>query len=177
MSLLRKTPARLLLLAGLLAGAAWLASLDFGEKFTSDILELIPPTERSPELAVVRSLANEKQARVALFALNAPSDDETRARAARAFTAALLASDAFAEAEILSDSTSRNDLAKQIFTQRLDLLLPGWLAKNEIAFPGAGGGGPPPPPPHTPGAPPPAPGPPPPPGGAPKKPPPPPNRH
>ncbi|MDF9833637.1 putative exporter [Ereboglobus sp. PH5-5] len=137
MSLLRKTPARLLLLAGLLAGAAWLASLDFGERFTSDILELIPPTERSPELAVVRSLANEKQARVALFALNAPSDDETRDRAARAFTAALLASDAFAEAEILSDSTSRNDLAKQIFTQRLDLLLPGWLAKNEIAFPGA----------------------------------------
>jgi predicted exporter len=132
MIFLRKTPARILLLTGALAGVAWLASLDYAQKISTNVLDLIPAAERSPELAVVRSLAGEKQARVALFALRVPGDDDdTRDRAAAAFTASLLASGAFAEAEITTDTTSRNALAGQIFAQRLALLLPGWLAENE----------------------------------------------
>ena len=141
MIFLQKTPARILLFLGALAGAAWLASLDHAKKISTDILDLIPAGERSPELDVVRALANEKQARVALFALHAPdggtphgggtAGDDAPGRAARAFASSLLASGAFAEVEITGDTASRDALAAQVFARRLELLLPGWLAENE----------------------------------------------
>jgi len=135
-SLLKPRTARVILVVFALAAGAWLAhvALHHREKLSLEVLDLIPAGERAPELAAVRDLANEKQARVALFALSVPGASATgdqRDRAARAFIAALLASNAFVEAEISGDTASRDALGKQIFDLRLDLLAPGWLAKNK----------------------------------------------
>ncbi len=137
MNFLSKTPARLFLLVSALAGAAWLASLDYSKKISTSVLDLIPATERAPELAVIRALADEKQARVALFALRVPGGDDNRDRATAAFIGSLSASGAFSEVEAAADTASRNALARQIFEQRFELLLPGWLAKNESSDPAA----------------------------------------
>ena len=134
-ALLKKNTARAILIVFALVGVAWLAyvAAHHKEKLSLEVLDLIPAGERAPELVAVRDLANEKQARVALFALRI-IDDNQRERAASAFTAALLASNAFVEAEISGDTTSRNALGKQIFDQRLALLAPGWLARQHAAF-------------------------------------------
>lgn len=119
--------ALLALLAAL--GLLWLARLDYGAKISSDVLDLIPSAERSPELALARSLAGDRQARVALFALRA-DDPAARERAAELFAAALRADPAFAEVRALGDNGPRNALGRQLFNQRLELLLPGWLARH-----------------------------------------------
>jgi predicted exporter len=119
------------LLWGLIAAAAlFLARLDYGRRITTDVLDLIPAGERSPELALVRSLANEQQARVALFALQ-ESDPAKREAAAAAFAAALRTSPAFVEVVRMGEVGGNDALARQVFEQRLALLLPGWLAARQ----------------------------------------------
>ena len=134
----QKLLARLLLAAGVLLGLAWLAHLDFAQKISTDVLDLIPRDERSPELALVRGLASDEQARVALLALRVPATAgeseparaQRLARAAQAMVGALRQSPAFAEAVPLGDPAARDALGRQVFAQRFDLLLPGWLAER-----------------------------------------------
>jgi predicted exporter len=130
----QKWLARALLLTGAVVGSVWLWSLDFSRKISHDLLDLVPSGERAAELAVVRSLANEKQARVALFALRAPEGSARAGGAAEAFAGALRASPAFAEVEVAGDTRSRDALGRQVFAQRMELLLPGWLAEKRREF-------------------------------------------
>lgn len=127
----RKLLARLLLGGALLLSLAWFLHTDFSKKISTNVLDLIPDGERSPELALTRSLASDKQVRVALFILDAPSRPD---EAARAFIASLSASPAFAAVLPLADTTSRDALGKRIFDERFRLLLPGWLAAQRTAF-------------------------------------------
>ncbi|MFT3830653.1 MAG: hypothetical protein QM691_13200 [Opitutaceae bacterium] len=130
----------LLALAGAL-GLLWLARLDYAAKVSTDVLDLIPSAERSPELALARSLAGDQQARVALFALRV-ADPERRERAAAVFTATLRREPAFAEVRSMGDTAPRDALGRQLFAQRLELLLPGWLARQRRAHAAAGAGEP-----------------------------------
>jgi hypothetical protein len=131
----QKWTARAILLAGALAGFAWIASLNFERKVSTDVLDLVPSDERSPELSMVRSLAGEDEARILLLALRLPArigetPEERAARGARAaglLSDALSASPAVAEAMPLSDNRPRDALASTLFAKRFDLLLPGWL--------------------------------------------------
>ena len=127
----QKLLARLLLGVALLLSLVWFLRTDFSQKISTDILDLIPAGERSPELALTRSLASEKQVRVALFILNAPAAPDA---AARAFITSLSASPAFAAVLPLADTASRDALGKRIFDDRFRLLLPGWLAAQRTAF-------------------------------------------
>ena len=90
----QKLLARLLLAAGALLGLAWLAHLDFAQKISTDVLDLIPRDERSPELALVRGLASDEQARVALLALRLPAaageSEAARAKRSTGSSAALM---------------------------------------------------------------------------------------
>ncbi len=132
----QKRWARILLAAGALLGFAWLALLDRPNKISTDVLDLLPRDERSPEIALVRSLAGEQQARVALFALkfSAATPAPTRDAATAAFTTALSASPAFAEVTRLDDTTARDTLGREVFARRLDLLFPGWLAARRADY-------------------------------------------
>ena len=76
------------ILAAALLGGAWLARLDYAQKISTDVLDLIPTDEQAPELTLVRSLASQAEARTMLFELTA-SAAPAPAEAAAQFVAAL----------------------------------------------------------------------------------------
>jgi predicted exporter len=123
-----------------LLGAGWLARLDFRKKISTDVLDLIPAGERTPELVLVRELANTAEARVMLFALTVEGNRSAPPEAARRFAAALAGDPTFAEALALDDSAPRDALGRELFAQRFTLLFPIWLREQEAAYAPAGGG-------------------------------------
>ncbi|HSY53818.1 MAG TPA: MMPL family transporter, partial [Opitutaceae bacterium] len=131
----QKISARAALLAAAALGLLWLAHLDYAKKISTDVLDLIPSAERAPELALVRSLAGERSARIVLCAVRGTDDP---AAAARTFVAELKKFPAIADAVALSDPAMRNALASALFEQRLPLLLPSWLAAQHRAFADSG---------------------------------------
>ncbi|HXA80273.1 MAG TPA: MMPL family transporter [Opitutaceae bacterium] len=131
----QKIFARAVLLAAAALGFIWLAHLDYSKKISTDVLDLIPAAERAPELALVRSLAGERSARIVLCAVRGAGDPTA---AARTFVAALKNSPAIADAVALSDPAMRNALGRALFEQRLQLLLPSWLAAQQRAFAATG---------------------------------------
>ena len=129
----QKWAARAVLALGVALGLLWLARLDYAAKVSTDVLDLIPSGERSPELALARSMASERQARVALFALSGP-DPDRRERATALFADTLRADPSFAEVRPMGDTGPRDALGRQLFAQRFELLLPGWLAAKEAEY-------------------------------------------
>ncbi|MBK9990715.1 MAG: hypothetical protein IPP19_08305 [Verrucomicrobia bacterium] len=125
---------RLALAVLAIAGLSWLSQLDYNQKISSNILDLVPSDERAPELALTRELASEVQSRVALFALDLPAGSDRRAAATEAFMRSLRDAPAFAEAVSLQDTAARDTLGRQVFQQRFDLLLPGWLESNWLEY-------------------------------------------
>ncbi|HZL44786.1 MAG TPA: hypothetical protein VFC28_01045 [Opitutaceae bacterium] len=142
----QKLYARLLLGLGVLLGVVWLAQLDYARKISTDVLDLVPAGERSPELALVRTLSGERQAQVALFALKVPARPaespaeftERRARAVGVLVEVLRRSPAFAEVMLMGDPAARDALGRHVFQERFDLLLPGWLAARAREYRAAG---------------------------------------
>ncbi len=118
------------------ACAAWLWSIDPRTRFTTDVGELLPAHERDPDAQLALSLTRERQARVVLAVLDAPADTSASALASAAddFVATLRASPAFADAELIGHSASRQKLGALLHARRFDLLLPGWLADQRAAF-------------------------------------------
>ncbi len=127
--------ARVLLLFFAVTGLSWLSGLNFSEKISTNVADLIPTDERSPEISLLRSLADERQARVLLFALNAPASSATPPDAAATlFAATLRQSPLFTEVAPLRDTASHDALGRFIYERRLDLLLPTWLATQKKAY-------------------------------------------
>jgi predicted exporter len=122
-----------------LLGLAWLARLDYTQKISTDVLDLIPASERSPELALVRELAGEAEARVMFFVLTGADGLPVSGEATQRFAAELARSPAFAQALPLADAASRDALGRELFTQRFTLLFPIWLRDREAAFAATGG--------------------------------------
>lgn len=130
----RKVIASGVLAAGVLLGAGWLAHLDLRRKISTDVLDLIPADERSPELALVRALAEHAEARVMLFALTEGDGRTPPSDVTRRFAAALAADPAFAEAVDLADTAGREALARELFDRRFELLFPLWLQEREAEY-------------------------------------------
>ncbi len=132
----QKAFARVALLLLTVLGVVWIVRLDFRAKISTNILDLIPVDQRSPELALVRSLAAEQQARVALFVLAPPEKTpvDARASASAAFVDSLKSSGVFADVANLNDTGGRDRLGKFVFERRFELLLPSWLADRHYAF-------------------------------------------
>ncbi len=131
--------ARLALAAFAAVCAAWLLHLDYARKISTDVLDLIPPEEGSPELGLVRDLAGNVQSRVMLFALSDPAaPGQPPLGAARRFAAGLARSPLFAEAAPLEEAAGENRLGPALFERRLTLLLPSWLGAKEREFAATG---------------------------------------
>src|SRR5512142_3035657 len=109
----RKIIASGALAAAVLLGAGWLARLDFRTRISADVLDLIPASERTPELALVRELADQAESRVMLFALTGSDGRAPPAAVTRRFAAALAADPAFAEAVDLDDTGGRDALGRE----------------------------------------------------------------
>jgi len=138
----QKWTARVILLAGALAGVSWLATLDLSKKVSTDVLDLVPSDERSPELSMMRTLAGQEEARVLLLAVRVPAKpgetaDSRGARcdkAAASFSATLSSDAAIAESMPLSDTRPREAMGAAIFRSRFDYLLPAWLAERRREY-------------------------------------------
>ncbi|HVU17923.1 MAG TPA: MMPL family transporter [Candidatus Didemnitutus sp.] len=122
------------LAAAVLSGVAWLSSLDFSRKISTDVLDLIPAGEGAPELTLVRQLAGEAESRTMLFELTDAEGHPAPTEAALAFANGLAADPAFDQAVAMSDTAVRDSLGKEIFDRRLTLLFPHWLAEKRAAF-------------------------------------------
>jgi predicted exporter len=142
----QKWTARIILLTGAVAGLACLGRLNLDRRISTDVLDLVPADERSPELSMVRSLAGQEEARVLLLAVRVPpkpgeSAEDRAMRADRSsalFATALAGSPAIAQAMPLSDTKPRDALAAEIYSERFNLLLPGWLEERRREFDAAG---------------------------------------
>lgn len=131
----QKLFARVVLLAFAAFCVVRLLTLDHRQKISTNVLDLMPAAEQSPELGIVRGFANNVQARVMLFAIRDRATPEAPpVAAAQAFARALAASPAFAEAVVMGDSTADDALGRKIFEHRFEWLLPSWLGEREREF-------------------------------------------
>jgi predicted exporter len=119
--------------SAVLLGVAWLARLDFRRRISTDVLDLLPAGERSPELAMVRSLASEAEARVMLLVLTDAAGAAASAEATRSFAAELARRPAFEQAMALDDPAPRDTLGRELFERRFILLFPLWLRERTAA--------------------------------------------
>jgi predicted exporter len=128
---------------GILAGAAllggaWLLRLDYGQKISTDVLDLIPADERAPELTLVRSLASEAEARTMFLELTGVDGQPASAAAATTFATALGREPAFDQAVAMNDPAMREALGRELFEQRFTLLFPLWLQERAVAHTATG---------------------------------------
>lgn len=131
----QKRSARIALFAFTAVCTIWLLRLDYRQKISTNVLDLIPAAEQSPEISLVRSFADNVQSRVMLFALHDSSTPQTAPTAAAAeFAGALRQAPEFAEVVAIGDTQAQDKLGREIFERRMELLLPGWLAAREREF-------------------------------------------
>lgn len=116
-----------------------LAGLDYGRKISTNVLDLIPANERSPEIRIIRDFSKSAQTRVMLFALaDSAHPDRPPVIAAEAFAERLRQSPEFSEVIVLNGTGTQDELGAAIFEQRFELLLPGWLGDKARAFAATG---------------------------------------
>ena len=127
------------LCAAALLGAAWLAWIDLPRKISTDVLDLLPAGERSPELGMMRSLASESEARVMLFVLTDGAGPPAPPGAAGRFAAELARQPEFAGALALDDAAPFDALGRRLFELRFTLLFPAWLRERAAAYAATGG--------------------------------------
>jgi predicted exporter len=124
-----------------LCGGGWLAQLDFHRKISTDVLDLIPAGEGTPELTLVRQLASQAEARAMFFVLTGPEGHPAPAAVATRFAVELTRGPEFDQALAMADPAARDALGRELFKQRFPLLFPRWLHERESAY-AAGGGAP-----------------------------------
>jgi predicted exporter len=112
--------------------------LEFRDKISTNVLDLIPKSEQSPEINLVRGFADDVQSRVMLFALRDPQHPAEGKSIAMIFAAELAAAPEFAEAVVIGDTAAQDKLGRSVFERRFELLLPGWLGAREREFRSSG---------------------------------------
>ncbi|BET69423.1 MMPL family transporter [Opitutales bacterium ASA1] len=110
-----------------------LATLDFAERISTDVLDLVPEDAHDPEIALVRSLASDRAAGIVLLAIDAPSTSTDLAPAREAVLEVLRGHDVFAEVVDLGADDLREQLGTFVFEHRIRLQLPGRLLHHDAS--------------------------------------------
>jgi predicted exporter len=121
-----------------LLGGAWLSRLDYARKISTDVLDLIPADERTPELTLVRSLASQAEARTMFFELTGPGGKPADSGTAAEFAATLAREPAFDQVMVMGDTAAQDALGRELFAQRFTLLFPLWLQERQAAYAATG---------------------------------------
>ena len=131
----RKLWARLVLLIYVAACGLWLLRLDIPAKISTNVLDLVPNDEHSPELGIVRHLAGDVQAKVMMFAVSDPAAPKTAPlAAARELAAALRGDPVFASVTVMGDAADQEKIGRLLYRLSPDLLLPSWLGQQRRDF-------------------------------------------
>jgi len=135
----RKLWARLALAAYVAVCGIWLLRLDYPAKISTNVLDLVPTDERSPELSIVRHLAGDVQAKVMMFAVSDPAHPQAApTAAAQALAAALRSAPVFANVSVMGDPADQEKIGRLLYRLGPDLLLPSWLGQQERDFASTG---------------------------------------
>uniref|UniRef100_UPI0040472566 MMPL family transporter n=1 Tax=Rheinheimera sp. TaxID=1869214 RepID=UPI0040472566 len=127
--------ARVILLIFVGSCAGWLLQVDYDQKITTNVIDLFPTEERSPEIGIIRDFSTSSQSRVMLFALGDHAAPSTPPQvAASEFAGLLRQSGLFQEINVLGASTSFDELGRSVFERRFELLFPSWLGQKSRAF-------------------------------------------
>lgn len=129
---------RCILVMATLGAAGFLASIDFRERISTNVMDLLPPGERDPELQLLRGVVDDAQARVVRVVLSTHDGGAPPDEAVQAFIETLHSSDAFVEAGRLNDPAERTKLGRFLFDHRFEYLLPGWLETRRQEFAASG---------------------------------------
>lgn len=130
--------ARLVLVLAAAAGAAWLATLDYGRKLSTNVVDLIPADEREPEVHLLRALASEDEARSVWAVLSGAEGGALAEPAVEAFVAALRADPAFDEVSRADDAGARDALGRFLHERSFTYLLPEYVRRHREAFAATG---------------------------------------
>ena len=118
-----RKPASLFLVLLFALSMGWLVSLDWDERLSTDVMELIPDRSPSPELALGRSVLGDIHANRVMIALRSVSDP----RSLEAYVATLEASPLIGRVIRLSEADAFADVGQFVFRNRFALLFPQWL--------------------------------------------------
>ncbi len=135
----RRVLGALVLGTAVLIGGVWLARIDYAAKVSTDVIDLLPSGERSPEIALVRELASDSEARVMLFVLTGPDAAPAPQAACTRFAGELARHRAFEQAIALGEGAPLESLGREVFQRRFTLLLPQWLRERAQAYRATGG--------------------------------------
>ncbi len=113
------------LLVLLLVSGGYLLSLQWAERLSTNVMELIPDRSPSPELSLGRSVLNDVYANRVMVAMRAVEDP----RSVGAYVATLQASPLVEQVVDLSDAQAFADVGQFVFQHRFELLLPEWLSR------------------------------------------------
>lgn len=101
----------------------WLVSLDWEDRLSTDVMELIPDRSPSPELSLGRSVLKDVYANRVMIALRSAED----ARSVEAYVDTLEASPLVERVINLSNVDAFADVGQFVFEHRFALLFPKWL--------------------------------------------------
>lgn len=116
-----------------IVGGSWLWRLDHATQISSDVLDLIPASERSPELTLIRQLASHAEARTLLMELTLDGRPAP-AEAAAHFVFALRSEPAIEQVVSFRDQDWRDRVAGVVHAERMPLLFPIWLEHQRARF-------------------------------------------
>lgn len=117
-----------LLAACIVAGGAFFFSLEWKERFASDVSALLPAAEKDDETAELMSRVREEESRLILGILLPPTHgwDGKRQEVAAAFLQSLRESGRFEQVAEGRGPSDPDAVAAAVYEGRLDLLLPYW---------------------------------------------------
>ncbi len=120
----------LVLLLPSLGSVAWLTSVNWSDKLSTDVMELIPEESPSPELALARSILSTSYSnRISVLLRNVTSE-----AALETYTSHLRESPLVAEVRNLKEGESLAAVGALVYAHRLELLFPKWLAGAKRAL-------------------------------------------
>lgn len=118
-----RKPAALFLVLLFALSTACLVSVDWNERLSTDVMDLIPDRSPSPELALGRSVLNDIYANRVMIALRPVGDS----RSLEAYVDTLEASPLVGRVIHLSDVDAFAEVGQFVFEHRFTLLFPKWL--------------------------------------------------
>lgn len=116
-----------------LAGAAYLAGIDYGERLETDVSSLLPDDGR-PETGILRSLISEKQGKVVYLVVEHPAASEQDAMRIRSMVADKWRQDPGIGAVTPLGEESSYEFLEIAAENRLPLFLPKWIARKRAEF-------------------------------------------
>jgi len=120
-----RTLASAFLILLFVVSAGWLLSLDWKQRLSTDVMELIPDRSPSPELSLGRSVLNDVYANRVMIALRSVENP----RSVDAYVATLESSPLVDRVINLSDVDAFADVGQFVFEHRFELLFPQWLSE------------------------------------------------